>query len=374
MKIVFIDNVCDFDQPGSSGHSDMVWNIADRLVMHGQDITIIAPYSEVPFSHSKVKIIRIPILFRRHNVITNSLVAIQCAWKAKTIKADIVHATDAFSAGAAGLLKISPLAFMVSGNIYQRLASSSDIDKSAALGYRLWSKLAATKSSAVMCTSTDMRNWWKITGAKDHQLFDIPLGVDTKKFYPSEIDINQTKEDLIFLAVARFSKENNVDLLLNALAHPLISHTPFNLLIVGDGPLRDYLYNCSKELNIIHRIRWLGKVFPGDLPQVYRSADVFLFSRLVGGPPRVIVEAMASGLPIISFEGSGVDSYIRHGQNGFIAPLGDISKYAEFIMEFLSDRENIPRMGKASRQLAEDNYSWNKVINRLENIYQMILI
>ena len=365
--VALIDNVCDPQYPATSGHSDIIWAMAQNLSSRGYEVSVVAPYSAVPFDAGPIRIIPFTPIAKRNNVITQSLTALRAALLAKRYPGQIYHVTDAFSAGAAGLVGLKPLVFTTSGNVYQRIHSGVGLDWSAKIGYKFWSRLAAAKADAVLYTSQDMQQWWKRTGMSDARSHFVPLGVNAEFFTPRNSQPGSQKYP--FLAISRLAPENNVDRLLEIVAQPSLKNLDFSVQIAGDGALRPQLVRQANELGIAHHINWLGHIEYNDLPQLYQSSRALLFTREEGAPPRVVLQALSSGIPVLSFNSSGISDYVQHQVSGLLAPLGKIQTFAENIELCLKDDELIHQMGKNARLSVEQRFNWPRVIDQIITVY-----
>lgn len=372
MKIVYLDNLNNPNLPARSGHSDLIWSMARRMGAKGHSVKVVAPYSRNPFDNSGVEILPFNIRTKRQNGMTQSMVAVQTALRARHQGADIYHATDAFSAGAAVLVGLKPVVFTVSGNIYQRLASGLGIDPVAAVFYRWWSRWAA-RSQVLLCTSKDMRYWWRKTGAKESSLFEIPLGVEVDNFLYNHHTPRKETGETQLLAIARLAPENNIDLLLKVLAQPAFQDHNYSLRIAGNGVLKSDLEQQAETYHLSRRIQWLGAVKMESLPELYQSADVFVYTRQDGAPPRVVLEAMASGLPVVSFKGSGVEDYIQDQYNGLLADNGDLKKFGQNLITCMQDRHLSQILGANGRLRVKERFDWSVIVKNLENIYLGLL-
>jgi len=121
------------------------------------------------------------------------------------------------------------------------------------------------------------------------------------------------------------------------------------LVFVGDGLLKAALESEVESLGIKHRVRFLGFVNQSQLPSVYCSADLFVLSSDYEPFGLVVNEAMLCSCPVIVSDkvGAGYD-LIRHGENGFVYPCGDVEKLAEILNEILPDRKRLQNMGIAA--------------------------
>jgi glycosyltransferase involved in cell wall biosynthesis len=123
------------------------------------------------------------------------------------------------------------------------------------------------------------------------------------------------------------------------------------LIFAGDGTLRIELESEAESLGIKHRVRFLGFVNQSDLPSVYCSADLFILPSDYEPFGVVVNEAMLCGCPVIVSDkvGAGYD-LIRHGENGFIYPCGDLEQLTKILTEILANREQLQKMGVAATE------------------------
>ena len=111
-----------------------------------------------------------------------------------------------------------------------------------------------------------------------------------------------------------------------------------------------------------------------DIEYILAKADIGILASHQEGLPNAILEYMSTGLPIIATEVGGNSELIKHGKNGFLVPPKSPLELSKFIRRLiLSPKERI-KMGKASREIAINNYSMGKFINSHEKIYQNIII
>jgi len=187
----------------------------------------------------------------------------------------------------------------------------------------------------------------------------IPNGVDTKLFSPSR---HRTNSDFRILFVGRLIEQKGVKYLLEAVAKILkekgASSGKVFCDIVGDGPLRQELESLSKSLGIDNVVTFHGWVVREKLPVMYQQADVFVLPSFDEGMPNVILEAMASRLPIIATNIRGNNELIGNGTNGFLYKQHpELPTILQNIMDNKYLRETI---GKAARERSMD-YSWEHV-------------
>jgi len=117
----------------------------------------------------------------------------------------------------------------------------------------------------------------------------------------------------------------------------------------------------------------MGKVPNEKVPEYMAAADIFVLPSLSEGFPVVIVEAMASGLPIVATNITGLPEIVHDGENGFLVEPKNPAELAERILLLLQDDELRGRIAQNNKQRAKD-YTWEKVIDRLEEVYEKITL
>jgi glycosyltransferase involved in cell wall biosynthesis len=158
-------------------------------------------------------------------------------------------------------------------------------------------------------------------------------------------------------------------------AAELLNRRDALFLVVGNLNLdREYArkvveYAKCKGINA----KFTGFVPYEDLKALYSACDIFVLPSFEEGQPLVLLEAMASGKPLIGSNVGGIPMQIRDGWNGFLTRPGDIRGLAEKIRCLIEDEEERRRMGKNSRKLAEREFSYEKVVEKYIHVYEEVL-
>lgn len=200
-------------------------------------------------------------------------------------------------------------------------------------------------------------------------------GVDTEAFRPGRRNPSMRaafaqEASVVFLHVGRLAAEKNIHVLLEAFhaASRALPARSIHLVIAGTGPeekrLREKACANVTFLGVLERQRML--------PMLYASADAFLFSSLTETLGLVILEAMASGLPVIACPAGGVGDHLRHDDNGIAVPAGDAGAMAEAIRQVATDSERRFRLAAGARRTAE-RLSWAGEIDGLDRSYRQIV-
>lgn len=198
----------------------------------------------------------------------------------------------------------------------------------------------------------------------------IPNGVDTQHFHPDTPPLPEYADGkLNILYLGRIEKRKGLKYLLRAI--PMIRehfpHTRF--LIGGDGPLRVGFERLVAQAGW-QDVVFLGRVPAERLPALFTSADVFCAPN-IGGESQgiVLLEAMASGRPVVASDIPGFRSVIRHQQDGLLTPPTRSEELAWAVCHLLSDDAERARLAQAGRQRAEA-FSWEHVATEVLGYYE----
>jgi glycosyltransferase involved in cell wall biosynthesis len=209
------------------------------------------------------------------------------------------------------------------------------------------------------------------------KLIEMPNGVDAERFHPGtdesglrdRLGIPQGATVAAFVATLdRAHHFKRVDVAVDALAET--RRDDLHLVVAGDGELRSEFEARAASRGVQDRVHFLGTVPHPELPAVLRAADLFL---LTTEPPEsfgiVLIEAMASGLPVIATDYPGVRAVVTP-ETGLIAPTGDVPAVAARLTELAAAGDDARRaMGAAGRQRAEAEWNWPRLLDRMDAAY-----
>lgn len=200
--------------------------------------------------------------------------------------------------------------------------------------------------------------------------------VDTGIFSPSRCDpmlrrLNGWEGKFVVLHVGRLAAEKGVERILEAfrIARGLLPAGSLHLVIAGGGP----------EEPALRRAASADVTFPGvldhgrELPQLYASADAFVLTSLTETLGLVVLEAMASGLPVIATPAGGVADHLRHEVNGLAYPAGDVTGMAHAIVRLCMNRKLRDDLARGARRTAE-GLDWEGELDRLDASYREVCV
>ena len=143
---------------------------------------------------------------------------------------------------------------------------------------------------------------------------------------------------------------------------------PFRIVLVGEGPEQERLTLMAKQLKLTSRTQFAGFQ---QHPLAWAAAmDVVVLASAKEGLPRVVLEAMLLGKPVIASDVVGSRELVKHGVSGFLYPYGDEDALADYLRQLLENAELRRRMGEAGRQDVLQNYSIERYVSCVEKQLQ----
>lgn len=212
-----------------------------------------------------------------------------------------------------------------------------------------------------------------------NQWLELPFGVDLEKFQPRErlealMNQHQLSSDFpIILFVGGMDAAHyfkGVPVLVSALRFLKDNNTPIQCVFVGEGSLREDFETQTKFVGLEKFVRFAGKVSDEELPYYYNLSDLFILPSTNQGEAfgMVLLEAMASGVPVVATDLPGVRTVARDA--GAVVKPNDPGELANAILEFFSDRDRTADWQARARQTAEGKYNWGKIVSRLSDVYE----
>lgn len=190
---------------------------------------------------------------------------------------------------------------------------------------------------------------------------DISLFTITGRSYAA-------KKPFILLSVGRLVPVKNVAMQIEAMEVIIKTHPEVELHIVGDGILREKLEALAKEKGLEKNVKFLG--WQKDMPQFYKDADVFVLTSDSEGWGMVVVEAGASGLPIVMTDVGCAGEFIKDGESGLIVPVGDKKKFIEAILELIENADLRKKLGENAAKAAGKLPNKDEYLEKIKNIWE----
>lgn len=232
---------------------------------------------------------------------------------------------------------------------------------------------------AVVATTRETRAEAQAFGIQDDRVYVLGNGVDTQIFHPRSDNERlglrrqmRVDADGIVVFVGRLSKEKNPDGLLRAwqLALPNLS-AGWNLVLVGDGPMRCELEALVDEERIRDTVLFTG--MQSNVEYWLGAADVYVLASHREGLSNTLLEAMASGLPVVSTRVSGAHETVEEVGAGLVVDVGQMDQLADALIRLANDSSLRSQMGRAGRTVILKTYSINHVAVLHEHLYDKLL-
>jgi len=206
-------------------------------------------------------------------------------------------------------------------------------------------------------------------GIPDDLITVIENGVDIEFFKPPGPNCRRDRE--IILSIGRLVPEKDHRTLFRAFARLAPSHPDAELWIAGNGPMRDEIGQLAVQTRVGDRTRFIPARL--DIRQLFRQSSIFVLSSTNEGLPNVVLEAMASGLPIVATRAGGLPEVVEHGRTGLLVPVRDPEALADALDRLLRDEATRTAFGEAGRKRVEDLYSVSSMTARHEELFQRLL-
>jgi len=206
----------------------------------------------------------------------------------------------------------------------------------------------------------------------------IESAIPLQAFDPRIVDGMKVRRELgipesalVLGTVGRFAYQKAPELMMEAAGRVLREEATAHFVYVGDGPLMKEVIDRIGDLAQNPRLHLLG--LRRDIPEVVAALDVFVLSSRYEGLPRVVVEAMALGKPVVTTPADGVTEVIREGETGRVVPHGDAEAIAGASLDLLRDRAKRVTMGKECRNRVVTRFDLRRMVDQIAELYEEVL-
>lgn len=231
-----------------------------------------------------------------------------------------------------------------------------------------------SRCDVVTCPSMSITRLLNENGFKN--VVFISNGINTEKFSP-KIDgmrfrkaYGLDRDEKIILYLGRIGLEKNIHPIIKAMPLIIRKYARVKLVIAGSGPAKTELLSLVSRTGLTEHVLFTGFVPDDLLPSAYAAANVFVTLSHTENQPLTILEALATGRPLIVSRSSILNEFVKNGRNGFVAKNAD--DFASKTLQILQNDRLERKMGRESRRVAE-NYSLEKTWNQMIHLYQSLL-
>ncbi|MDP3789586.1 MAG: glycosyltransferase [Candidatus Omnitrophota bacterium] len=380
--------------PRIGGAEAFVHNMATELTKRGHDVIVVTPSRGRKFDKSfGYKIVRLnPLLMRLLFInfrLTKSYVERLLANLQRKYGFDIWQATIGYPLGAAAVDFFSKNGIPC---VLRCVGEDIQVHPEIRYGYRLNSKAdniireQYKKFTAVIAASESMKNDFVSIGVPAEKISIIPNGIDCAKF-KNVADREKIRKSLgvgdnqkLLLTVGRNHPKKGFDRIIPVAKILSRRHTGFKWLLIGKdcdkikadakaAGLGDYF--ISKEIKAVISPSGELEVPSRELIRYYQAADIFVFPTYIELFAKVMIEAFAAGLAIVTTDAPGVNEMIESGVNGLKAKRGDADEMASLLIRIFDDKD-LERRLKDNALSAAQGYDWSTVVGRYVDLYKKI--
>jgi len=177
-----------------------------------------------------------------------------------------------------------------------------------------------------------------------------------------------TADQHLIVYMGRLRTVKGVEFGIRAFATALEQLPNIRMVLAGEGDQRNFLGSLVSELGISEQVEFLG--VRNDVPELLGAADSVLMPSLTEGFPRTAIEAMAAGKPVIATNVGGTPEAVIDGETGILVPARDSDALSAAIVRLVGDTDLQARLAQAGRKRAEKNYSVDRYVSRLDELYR----
>ncbi len=201
----------------------------------------------------------------------------------------------------------------------------------------------------------------------------VPNGVDTQTFKPAEDcegikDVVGGSSDHVVLFVGNLIPRKGLHYLIEAAKDVVKGMEDAKFVVVGDGPLKSHLIAYSKEQGVADNFVFLGSVPDDLLHRLYSCADVFASPSIQEGQGITLLEAQATGKPVVAFNVTAIKEVVKNKETGLLVEP-DSRKLADALLTLLSNQSLREKMGRSGREFVSKTYSWDICAQKMSQVY-----
>jgi glycosyltransferase involved in cell wall biosynthesis len=238
------------------------------------------------------------------------------------------------------------------------------------------------RSDAMVGDCSTIRNLAIKYGMAPNRIIIFPWGANIQKYTPADVKwhspirkrLGWGEEKFVLLSTRSWSEIYGVSDLAKAFVHAQRKYPGMRLLMLGDGPLAPTIKQIFKQGDVEDFVHFPGQIPQEQLPEYYRSADLYISTSHSDGTSISMLEALASGTPVLLTDIPGNREWVESdGEVGWLFGDGDIESLLDGILNAFENRQDLPAMGLAARQIAESRANWEVNFPQLFKAYKVAL-
>jgi len=377
-------NICivnTFFPPWRGGAENYNYNLARNLILLGHDVSVICANDPEPpgkYTTNRLEVLRLRSCGRIYGV----PIVPKLPYALARIDADILHANfpnpyNASIASITSLARSVPSVLTWHNDLPPVTLTAKII---VYIHDNLIAPVYLRNFKRIISTSRSYAETSKILQRYREKVVIIPNGVDCERFKPgidgsrirARHDLEESKVILFVGALTRWHRYKGLDILIKAFMKIQHQLKEARLLIVGDGDLKPEYQALSST--IAQRVIFAGNVDDNELPNYYAASDLLVLPSVdrSEGFGLTLLEANATGKPVVASNVGGIPSVVTDGVNGLLVQPRDEKSLPETIINLLNDECRLRDMGLKGRKIAEA-HDWKRTAKKTEELYRKVL-
>jgi glycosyltransferase involved in cell wall biosynthesis len=270
----------------------------------------------------------------------------------------------------------------IRGEPYSRLNSNEKFMVSFNWLLRVFEERMLERSNRVIAVSDftrrELLQYYKVKEAKIRVIHN---GVDVDKFKPAadklkaKAELGFNPEDKAILSVGRLYARKGLFTLIESMAFVTRKFRNAKFIIAGKGLSNEMkkLVSYATKLGVKDNIVFTGYFPDKKLPRLYQAADIFAFSTFYENLPFAVLEALSTGLPVVTTRVGGIPEMIDSGKNGFLVEPSNSKELADKILYYLEHPAAASEMGLLARKTIESQFDWRLIVKKVVKVYDEAL-
>lgn len=232
------------------------------------------------------------------------------------------------------------------------------------------------RAERIVCVSQSVAYFCNVRGRMPHEkLVVIPNGIDLDQ-YPAApaADLTQfavPEDRQVVVFVGRLHEQKGIDWMLRVAPRLLTQLPTHDLLLVGDGPERKRLQHLAASLGIADRVHFAG--WRPDVPEILAASALLVLPARWEGMPNAVLEAMATGLPVVSTRAAGVEELLGPLSHGQTVDVGDANGFVEAVLQLAGNPEKSQEIGRQNRLRAGEAFSLGAMLAAYQRLYESVI-
>jgi glycosyltransferase involved in cell wall biosynthesis len=270
----------------------------------------------------------------------------------------------------------------IKGEPYSRLNSNEKFMVSFNWFLRIFEEKMLERSNKIIAvsdfTKKELLQYYKV---KEDKIRVIHNGVDVRKFQPArnkrkaKEELGFSPDDIAILSVGRLYARKGLFTLIESMPAVVRKFRNAKFIISGKGQSNEMkkLVNHAKRLGVEDNIIFTGYFPDSKLPRLYQAADVFAFSTFYENLPFAVLEALSSGLPVVTTNVGGIPEMIESGRNGFLVQPFNSRELADRVLYYLEHPAATSEMAFLARKTILERFDWRLIVKKVLKVYDEAL-